>query len=48
MARPDWMEPSAQLLSHARVECSIGWHSRALGWMETARSVPAIVFDHVC
>lgn len=25
---PKWMEPSVQSLSHAWVECSVGWHSR--------------------
>lgn len=42
------MEPSVQSLSHAWVECSVGWRSRGHGLAAALSSVPAIVLDHVC
>ena len=39
---PKWMEPRVQSLSHAWVECSVGWHSRGrwAGWMLSHQSQP--------
>lgn len=39
---PKWMEPSVQSLSHAWVECSIGWHSCGCWtrWMLSGQSQP--------
>lgn len=39
---PKWMEPSVQSLSHAWVECSIGWHSCGCwtGWTQSGQSQP--------
>lgn len=39
---PKWMEPIVQSLSHAWVECSVGWHSCGCwtGWMLSGQSQP--------